>query len=351
MSLNELEKLLTKEGLKSDEGAERTDFIDTGIPHLNYILSNSPYGGLTQGKITEISGESMSGKTMLLSQIFISAQRAGGYSSLWDHEEAYNQSLSVKQGLDISVSKWLYRKGKAFETSLVEAVKQGRLIRGSNLIAPTTPVVAGFDSFAAMIPLSQLESKVNGKVVEKDMDAYTMNDTTAQARVASTVLKVYNRRAGENNITSVFLNQLAATMDMYGPETKSKGGKSLPFYADSRIFIKGTEIKEKGVLLGKDMTITVIKNRNRPPGDNIKIRFTFDRTTGAGHFDILGSYVDFLKGEGVIETSGAWIKWNGETFQGIQKVKDHYAALPDGLEQLKKLHQEFLDKRVAEIAA
>lgn len=332
MSLEALEKLLAKEGIESDDAyAAPKNFLDTGLPHLNDIICGDPEGGLPDGRIAEIFGESSSGKTMLLSQLFISAQKQGGFAALWDHERSYDIRLSLKQGLDNSKTRWLYKQGKTFEQSLVESIKVARVIREKEMIPHDAPIIHGFDSFASMVPKSKME---------KELDENTMNDMTALSRVASAILPAYNQHVSDLGICAVFLNQMAASMEMYGPATKTKGGKSLPFYASVRLGLKGDEIKDKKVVKGKKMTITTKKNKIYMPYQSVQADFFFKRD-GSGEFDILGSYVDYLKDIGVIETSGAWIKWGGETFQGTAKLKEHYGAFEDGLEQLVRLHKEW----------
>lgn len=340
--MSEFEKLaalFAKEKLVSDEGSRRLAFIDTGIPHLNYILSGSPYGGLPQGKITQIVGESMSGKTVLLSQLFIAAQKMGGLAGLWDHEESYEASLSERNGLLLTTPHWLYRKGVSFENTMTNIINYGETVRESGYFDKDAPILAGIDSFAMMIPQSQLE---------KNIDKNTMNDMTALPRVAASTIKVYNKRASDANITSVFLNQYSANMDagMYGPKVKIAGGKKVYYATDTIIAVtgkKGFDEKNKTRKF-RNMTIEVVKSRTVYPGDKINIELNYDPTTRALSFDIIGSYVDFLSDLDIWQKNGAWYYFNGEKFQGTDQLKAHYRNLPDGLEQLKKLHQEKIDK-------
>lgn len=333
-----LAKLFEKEKIVSDEGSQRLDFIDTGIPHLNYILSGSPYGGLPQGKIAEISGESMSGKTVLLSQLFIASQKMGGLAALYDHEESYEASLSERNGLVTKPPFWLYKKGQTLESTMTQAIQYGESIRGSGLLDQTAPVIVGIDSFASMIPKSQLEKKI---------DENTMNDMTALARQASTTLKVYNKRAATANMTTVFLNQLAGNMDagMYGPKTKTKGGKSLPFYADTRLSLSAKKGYDKKNLTRqfRTMTIEVVKSRTVFPGSQITVELEYNKMTRALSFDVIGSYVDFLAELGIWERSGSWFTFCSEKFQGTDNLKLHYKFQKDGLDQLKKMHQAYID--------
>lgn len=332
MSLSSLSKALEKEGFVSDEKATPKNFLDTGLPHLNDILAGNPNLGLPSGRITEIAGESQSGKTMLATRLMISAQHQGGFAGFWDHERSYDLRLSVKQGMKDDPNQWLYRVGKSFEGSLVDSIKVARLIRENEYISPNAPIVFVYDSFASMVPVSKLG---------KDVDAFTMADTTALARAASASLPTFTTQVSDYNVCAVFLNQMADTMDMYGPKTKTKGGRSLPFYASVRLFLKGKEIKEKGKLIKKEMTIETRKNKVYMPHQEVEVDFVFS-PDGSGDFDILRSYVKHLKELGAIEVSGAWVTWEGRRLQGINTLVDELSVDPvAGLDKLKAIHDTF----------
>lgn len=332
MSLDDLASLLKKEGIVSDEDSAPTNFLDTGVPHLNYILSGDPTKGLASGRIAEIRGESSSGKTMLATRLMISAQQQGGFAGFWDHERSYDSRLSIKQGMSTDKNKFLFRKGSAFEISLVESIKIARLIRENKLIPDTAPIVFIYDSFASMVPLSKLE---------KDADEYKMNDTTALARAASAVLPAFTNKVDDYNVLAVFLNQLADTMDMYGPKKKSKGGNSLPFYASYRLTLSGTEVKDKGVLIKKEMKAFTTKNKLYKPHQTVNMDFVFN-SDGSGDFDVVNSYVDYLKDIGAIVSAGAYVKWNGANVF-MKDVKKELASQPDGgLQMLRDLHNSYL---------
>ena len=331
-----IEELFNKAGIESDaDKATPVNFLDTGIPQLNSIISGNPNKGLPSGRIAEISGESASGKTMLATRLMISAQKQNGFAMFFDHERAYEKHLSVKQGMRDDKNAWLYRQAKVFETSLDQCLKYAELLRANEAIPPEAPIVAVFDSFAAMVP--QITAT-------KSAEERTMNDTTALSRAASRELPSFNTDVYDLGICAVFLNQLADTMAMHGPKKKTKGGNSLPFYASTRLHIKGEAIKKANVLIKKIMHISTIKNRLRKPGEIIGVDFVFSND-GSGDFDILGGYTRFLKNLGAIESSGAWTTFAGERYNGIDKlIEELYLNPTDAIVELKKAHINFLDR-------
>lgn len=331
MSLKGLGELLEKElGIASDESAEPKNWLDTGIPYLNERLSGNPDGGLPTGRIIEVFGESSSGKTMLATKLMISAQRQGGFAGFYDHERSYDKRLSIKQGMSDDKDKFLYREGKTFEGSCVEAINIARYIRDKKLIDPSAPIAFVFDSFAAMVPASKLT---------KEVDAYTMADTTALARAASAVLPAFNQQVADYNVCAIFLNQMAETMDMYGPKTKTKGGKSLPFYASVRLQMAGKEVKDKGKLIKKEMTILSKKNKVFMPHQSIDIDFNFN-SDGSGDFDVIAGYAQYLKNIGAIESAGPRVVW-GEGKPYLSQVIEELRKNDKAIDLLKKLHNDW----------
>jgi RecA/RadA recombinase len=329
-----IEDLFSKAGIESDsDNASPVNFLDTGIPQLNSIISGDPKKGLPSGRIAEISGESASGKTMLATRLMISAQQQQGFAMFFDHERAYEKHLSVKQGMRDDKNSWLYREAKIFEQSLDQCLAYAKLLRENEAIPPTAPIVAIFDSFAAMVPMI---------TASKNATERTMNDTTALSRAASRELPSFNTDVNDLGICAVFLNQLADTMAMHGPKKKTKGGNSLPFYASTRLHIKGEAVKKNGILQKKIMHISTVKNRLRKPGEIVGVDFVFNND-GSGDFDILGGYARFLKTLGAIEGSGAWLMFEGQRYNGIDKlVEELYLKPSDSVLRLKNAHTDFL---------
>lgn len=343
MSLNELSSLLADAGFESDEKSYPKNFLNTGLPHLNDIIAGDPEKGIPSGRMIEIAGESSSGKTMLASMLMISAQKQGGFAGFWDHERSYDVRLSIKQGMSVDSSQWLYKKGQSFEKSMVDAKKVALIIREKAKLPIDKPIVFVFDSFASMVPLSKIEDS-KGKT--KEVDEYSMNDTTALARAASAVLPAVKIWVDDLNVCMVFLNQMAETMSMYGEKTKTKGGKSLPFYADIRLMLSGSEVYagtgDNKKLSKKEMKIHTKKNKIYMPKLTVKSDFIFEED-GSGSFDVIGSYADYLKDIGAIKSAGPRVEWGGgKPF--MSQVKEELNSLGEeaALQTLKELHKQHI---------
>ena len=174
-------------------------YLDTGYPPLNEILSGRSDGGLVYGRMYEMFGESSTGKTALATKWMVEAQRLGGVAVFVDWERSFNIDMAKSLGLNVDRPYFIRFRPRTWEEGNVQATKVAKLIRQSGAIAPTAPIVVVFDSIAAAIPQSQ---------AEKEIDEYTMNDTTALARVTSTTLKAQAQHAEDLDAIFLYLNQM-----------------------------------------------------------------------------------------------------------------------------------------------
>ena len=198
-----------------------TEFIDTGYGPLNEIMSGRRDGGLPFGRLIEMFGESSTGKTALATQWMIQAQNMGGVAGFIDWERSFSEEMAVDMGLYTGAPYWMYKKPKTWEEGNMEALRYAKFVRDSKLISPEAPILIVLDSIASAIPKS---------VSEKGIDEYTMNDTTALARVTSTTLKNVAQFVEEYNATFLYLNQMRLKPGIvYGDPRCLRGDTMIPF--------------------------------------------------------------------------------------------------------------------------
>ena len=99
MSLAALAASLEKSIGPNDEEQEVKTWLDTGYPLLNKIISGDYDKGVPGGRIVEMFGPPASGKTLIATQLMLSAQKAGGVAGLCDHEYTYQMPFAKKLGL------------------------------------------------------------------------------------------------------------------------------------------------------------------------------------------------------------------------------------------------------------
>ncbi|EXG73036.1 recombinase [Acinetobacter baumannii] len=215
-----------------DNHAEQavTRWIDTGNPELNRIISGSYEGGLPFGRMVEVFGESSTGKTADATEWMVRAQKMGGCAIFIDWERSFDVRLAEGFGLNTQRPYWIYAKPATWEEGNTLAAKACQLIRASKAIPDDAPILVVFDSIAAALPKSQ---------AGKEIDEYTMNDTTALARVTSSTLKTMSHRAEEFSATFVYLNQMRLKPGvMFGDPRCLRGDVQIPFVDGTTATIK-----------------------------------------------------------------------------------------------------------------
>lgn len=313
MSAEALSKaLLSAIGENSDD-QQITEYISTGFPPLNNIVSGGYKGGLPQGRLIEMFGPPSSGKTALATMALIQAQQAGGIAGFMDHERSFDVGMAKNMGLKDEFPYWIYKRPSTWEESNTAMAKAAKAIREANVIAPNAPILFVFDSIASAIPKS---------MVEKEFDEYSMNDTTALARVTSTTLKSMAAFAEKYNFSVLYLNQVRMKPGVvYGDPTTTPGGQAMEFYATVRIQLSRKKIMEdrgggEKVFIAQEITMETVKNKLTRPFQKVVWRMGFN-PDGSGYFDVTTSLIDFLIAKGKLTVSGAWVKWplDGKSYQ------------------------------------
>ena len=90
-----------KEILEADEISDDVDeFISTGSTLLDFAIANRPNGGIPVGRITELSGNETTGKSLLCLQIAANAQKKKGIVVFIDTEHDLDKGFAIRIGID-----------------------------------------------------------------------------------------------------------------------------------------------------------------------------------------------------------------------------------------------------------
>jgi protein RecA len=315
-----------------------TDWIDTGFDPLNAIISGSPHGGLPMGRMGEVFGESSTGKTALATKWMVAAQQAGGVAGFSDWERSFSVDLAKQFGLSDKRPEWLYFKPKTWEEGNVVAAKACKVIRESGALDPKAPIVWVFDSIAAALPKSQ---------AEKEITEYTMNDTTALARVTSTTLKAMAQHAEEYNALFVYLNQMRLKPGVsFGDPRTTPGGKAMEFYASFRLILGRQKIMEgtgdDKEFIGQKISIQCVKSKFTRPFQDTSLRLIYDENDIA-LFDTITSAIEFLIENEAIVYKKPRVTWVDGKQYFIKALAEKIRR--DGEEPLlRKMIQDFYAK-------
>lgn len=281
-------------------------FVSTSFEPLNQIICGDYLGGMPQGRLVEIYGPSSSGKTAIATLLMIEAQRQGGIAGFMDHERSFNLDLAKSMGLNDTFPLWIYKQPRTWEEGNTAIIKAAEAIRKSKAIADDAPILFVFDSIAAALPKS---------MVEKGMDEYTMNDTTALARVTSTTLKTMAYYSEEFNFTVIYLNQTRMKPGVvYGDPTTTPGGSSMEFYATVRLAITRKKIVDDDKeFVGQEIAIKTVKNKLTRPFQEVSLRMAF-RDDGMAYFDTTTSLINYLIEKGKIPYSKPRVTFDGKQY-------------------------------------
>jgi recombination protein RecA len=310
-----------------------TQWLDSGYAPLNKIITGDYDKGWAYGRMFEIYGGEASGKTVLATLAMKSAQDAGGVAVFVDWERSFNAEFAAQIGLNTDFPHFIYKRPKTWEEGNTVAMEVGELLRKRKLLSPEAPIIAVFDSIAAAVPQSVIET-----VEKKGIAGLSMNDTTALARVSSTTLKTINQFVGEFNMVALYLNQIRTKPGVaYGDPTTTPGGKAMAFYASGRFMMGSSKIMQQvggeKEFTGRLMTVSNKKNKLTRPFQSTDMRLIYNED-GSCAFDFTLSLIEYLEGLEVLPKG----KSSGSvTFEGADVNKKELARKLDAAGEQAKL--------------
>jgi len=260
--------------------------IPTGSISLDIALG---VGGIPRGRVTEIYGPEMSGKTTICQHVIAEAQKMGGVAAFIDTEHALDPAYAARCGVDVDN---LYIAQPDTGEQALEIAEA--------LVRSGAVDVIVVDSVAALVPRAEIEG---------DMGDAHMG---LQARLMSQALRKLSGAIKTSNTAMIFTNQLRQKIGvMFGnPETTS-GGMALRFYASVRLDCRRIQaIKEKGEVVGSRTRVRVTKNKVAPPFQVTE----FDIMYGHG-ISREGDLLDMGVEMGLVDKRGSYYAF-GETQLG-----------------------------------
>ena len=270
--------------LMGDSPRQAVEVIPSGAVGIDYAFG---VGGYPRGRIVEIYGPESSGKTTLTLHAIAECQRKGGVAAFIDAEHALDLDYATKVGID--TDSLLFSQPDYGEQALdiVEDIVRANLV---DLIV--------VDSVAALTPKAEIEGNM-----EK-------NHMGLQARMMSQALRKLTAIVSKTSTCLMFINQTRQKIGvMFGNPETTPGGNALKFYCSIRASIhRVSSIKKDEQVIGNKVRVKVVKNKLAPPFKEAYVNIIF----GEG-IDYLGDLVDMGVERGLIDKSGAWFKYKGES--------------------------------------
>lgn len=279
------------------------------LPSGSLSLDLALGGGYPKGRIIEIYGPESSGKTTLTLHAIAEIQKQGGTAAFIDAEHALDPSYARKLGVDT-------------ENLLIAQPDNGEqaLEIAETLVRSNAVDLIVVDSVAALTP----QAEIDGDMGDSHMGL--------QARLMSQALRKLTGIINKSKATVIFINQIRMKIGvMFGNPETTTGGNALKFYASVRMDIRRTgQIKIGDDIIGNRTKVKIVKNKIAPPFRLAEFDIMYNEGISK-----TGDILDLAAQYGVVEKSGAFYKYGGETIgQGRDKTK---TFLKDNLEIMSEI--------------
>ena len=276
-----------------------------------------------KGRIIEIYGPESSGKTTLTLHAIAEIQKQGGTAAFIDAEHALDPAYAKRIGVDTS-------------NLLISQPDNGEqaLEICETLVRSGAVDLIVVDSVAALVP----QAEIDGDMGDAQMGL--------QARLMSQAMRKLTGIISKSKATVIFINQIRMKIGvMFGNPETTTGGNALKFYASVRIDIRRIgQIKEGDSITGNRTKIKVVKNKIAAPFRTAEFDIMYNEGISK-----VGDILDLATQYGVIEKSGAFFKYNGETLgQGREAVKKVFREKPEFMNEIEKKVRDEAARREAE---
>ncbi|MEX0800410.1 MAG: recombinase RecA [Dehalococcoidia bacterium] len=300
--------------------------IPTGSLALDMALG---IGGVPRGRIIEIFGPEMAGKSTLAQHIVAQAQRLGGQAAYIDVEHALDPTFAGALG--IKIDDLLISQPDTGEQALEIAEA---LVR-SNAID-----VIVIDSVAALVPRAEIEGDMGDSL------------PGAQARLMSQALRKLTAAVARSRTSLIFINQLREKIGvMFGNPEVTPGGRALKFYSSVRIDLRRVEsLKHSGTIIGNRVRAKVVKNKLAPPFRTAEFDIIFHGPDLGISRE--GDVLDLAVDSGIFKKQGAFFSFEEQKLgQGREQAKAFLRENPQLVEQVENLIRAGVDAADGHVAA
>lgn len=279
--------------------------VSIGIPILDYVLG----GGIPRGRLIQIYGTFNSGKTMIALKAIVAAQKRGERCAFIDAEKTYDKNWAIKLGVD---NKKLYISRPSYGERALDIME--------SLIVPDMFSIVVLDSIASLVPLVELESKMEDQ----------------QMGVAARMMNKALRKltAVNKNTIILMINQVREKLGiLYGSPLTRPGGRGLDYISTMLINVKrGQWIEYKKKRIGHYVICDITKNKVAPPQQTCSFPFYYD-----GSIDNAPQYIQVALDLGYIKSKSAgWYEYEGTKYHGIKKLKKEIIKNKDLITKLDK---------------
>ncbi len=277
--------------------------IPTGSLALDIALGS----GVPRGRITEIYGPEMAGKSTVAMHIIAQAQKLGGLTAYIDVEHAMDPTFASAIGVNI-------------EDLLISQPDTGEqaLEICEALVRSNAVDVIVVDSVAALVPRAEIEGDMGDSM------------PGLQARLMSQALRKLTAAISRSKTAVIFINQLREKIGIvFGNPETTPGGRALKFYSSVRIELRRAEsLKQSGTVIGNRVRAKIVKNKIAPPFRVAEFDIIFSGPKLGISRE--GDIVDLATDHEIIKKLGAFYSYGEiKLGQGREAAKDYLREHPD----------------------
>jgi recombination protein RecA len=290
--------------------------IPTGSFSLDLALG---IGGLPRGRIIEIFGPEMSGKTTLALNVVAQAQKQGGKAAFIDAEHALDPEYAARLGVKINELLISQPDNGEEALNILESLVRSEMIS-----------VVVVDSVAALTPKAELEGEMGEQHVGR------------QARMMGQAIRKLTAIVAKTQTMVIFINQLRMKIGiMFGNPETTPGGMALKFAASVRIDVRRiAQVKKGEEVVGNRVKAKVVKNKVAPPFRQAEFDIMFNEGISY-EADVLNAAIKY----NVVKKSGASYGFENE------KLGTGFDNVREKLKEDKKLLNEIKKKTVEAMKA
>jgi recombination protein RecA len=283
--------------LNEENPTEVTEWISTGSTWLDSIICRGSKAGIPVGKISELAGESSSGKSYMAAQIAANAQKQGIDVVYFDSESAIDPSFLTKAGCNVERLIYVQAESVEFVLETIEDL----------LANNESQMLFVWDSMALTPSKRDLEGDFdpNGSMAVKP-------------RILSLGLSKLIQPIANTKSTLLILNQLKTNLSVQGnvkyltdsERFTTPGGKALTYSYSLRVWLTGRRAKDSFVLdehgfrTGSSVKARLEKSRFGTQGRECLFKISW----AGEHIGVLDddSLFEALSNSPNLEQSGAW---------------------------------------------
>jgi len=243
-------------------------FISTRDVNLNYNIGRP---GIPLGRVTEITGTSGSGKSMLCCHLIGECQKMGGVAILLDTERSYDQVWATRMGVDatdvIDPVEFLVDKSGLGVLTLEDALIFIEDTLDSIEDEQEIPVIIVVDSLSALPTRSDMDSD------------YTQGQPARHAAIMSMAMRKLPEKVFMKKVALVIVGQLRDTLMQFGASDTTIGGKAVGYHAALQLKMRRKSfVEEKGRTVGFKTDALITKNKlGGIPFVKVPMTFYLDR--------------------------------------------------------------------------